>query len=139
MLKECFRILKPAGVLRIVVPDLRAMVLDYLGEGVEIARSTKTNHQRADLLVEKLHFYPREPPPPNVAYRLYLAVGDLTAHKWMYDAKSLVEHLRWAGFVEVGEMAFRESRIQGIAEVEMPGRVLNGEGICVEGLKPRQS
>jgi SAM-dependent methyltransferase len=30
-LKECFRCLKPKGILRIVVPDLEKMVRDYLG------------------------------------------------------------------------------------------------------------
>ena len=34
VLKECHRVLAPGGVLRVVVPDLRAIVMEYLGESV---------------------------------------------------------------------------------------------------------
>jgi len=54
----------------------------------------------------------------------------------MYDADSLISHLNLAGFVEVQEMAFHQSRIVKIEQVEDAGRVLNGAGICVEGVKP---
>lgn len=33
LLAECFRVLHPGGVLRVVVPDPRALVEEYLGKG----------------------------------------------------------------------------------------------------------
>jgi len=33
-------------------------------------------------------------------------------------------------------MRFHESRIPGIQDIEQVSRVLNGEGICIEGVKP---
>jgi hypothetical protein len=33
-------------------------------------------------------------------------------------------------------MDFQRSRIADVAELEHPGRVLHGAGICVEGVKP---
>jgi hypothetical protein len=54
----------------------------------------------------------------------------------MYDSLSLIRHLQEAGFVDVVEMAFGTSRIEGVGDIELPERVLNGEGVCVEGIKP---
>ncbi len=34
--RECFRVLKPGGILRIVVPDLGIMVRDYLARYLPI-------------------------------------------------------------------------------------------------------
>jgi hypothetical protein len=56
----------------------------------------------------------------------------------MYDADSLIGHFEDAGFREVRECGFLESRIKGIEEVEQAERVLNGAGICVEGIKPTE-
>ena len=39
-------------------------------------------------------------------------------------------------YYEMVEMPDRASRISEIDEVEMAGRVLNGEGVCVEGIRP---
>jgi hypothetical protein len=54
----------------------------------------------------------------------------------MYDAPSLCAEFAKPGFAQVSELRLRQSRIAGIEEVEDPSRVLNGEGICVEGVKP---
>ena len=53
----------------------------------------------------------------------------------MYDANSHKHHLESAGFAEVRHMALHESRIDGIEQVEDPSRVLEGKGICIEGIK----
>jgi hypothetical protein len=53
----------------------------------------------------------------------------------MYDADSLVQLFEEAGFKEAQVCGFLENRIKEIQEVESPERVLNHEGICVEGIK----
>jgi hypothetical protein len=50
----------------------------------------------------------------------------------MYDADSLIMYFKWAGFMDVQEMKFNESRIEGIEKVEEAGR-----GIYIEGSKPK--
>jgi hypothetical protein len=53
----------------------------------------------------------------------------------MYDAESLQMAFAAAGFRNVRVAQCHESRIARIAEVEEPGRILDGEGVVVEGEK----
>jgi hypothetical protein len=53
----------------------------------------------------------------------------------MYDADSLIFYFKEAGFADVREMQFLESQIEDIEKIEKGESILNGEGICVEGLK----
>jgi hypothetical protein len=41
------------------------------------------------------------------------------------------------GFVQVEQKDCHVSRIPGIHEVEDPSRILDGAGVCVEGVKPQ--
>jgi SAM-dependent methyltransferase len=135
LLKECYRILVPNGVLRMVVPDLKTLILEYI-EDVAISNDSIDTMNRADKLNRKLLFRCPQPPSGNIVYRIYTALKDLHSHKWMYDADSLITYFKWAGFIDVREMQLHHSRIDGIEQVEDPARVLNGAGVCVEGIKP---
>lgn len=132
LLRDCFRLLMRGGCLRMVVPDLKTMVKDYI-DGVPPASSGGT---KADRLNDRLLMHLRKPPSGNILYRIYNLLNDFHTHKWMYDADSLMQCFRDAGFVEVREMAYCDSRIPNVDVVEDPGRVLNGAGICVEGIRP---
>ena len=134
LLAECFRVLEPGGALRLVVPDLRAIVSEYLGERPFADGSGAASP--ADRMNERLSLRPAEPPKGSFLYRLYSAATELHWHKWMYDADSLAAHVRAAGFEDVGEMAYNESRIAGIEEVERRERVVDECGVCVEGVRP---
>lgn len=139
LLRECWRVLEPAGVLRLVVPDLRALVSAYLddtpGEDAAPAGGLASS---ADRLCEQLHFWRPEPPAGNLLYRIYQRWDDFQVHKWMYDARSLAGHMTAAGFVEARQMPLHQSRIESIEAIEDPSRVLAGAGICVEGVKPAE-
>jgi len=119
-----------------VVPDLRAIVAEYLGEQPFAVAHDLKSVRPADRMMERLMMRSPEPPRWHIIYRIYTALKDLHSHKWMYDAPSLIGHFEEAGFIEVRECGFLESRIKGIEEVEQAERVLNGAGICVEGIKP---
>ena len=47
LIQECFRVLKPGGILRIVVPDLERICRDYLYTLKEVEQGTKYAHLNA--------------------------------------------------------------------------------------------
>jgi ubiquinone/menaquinone biosynthesis C-methylase UbiE len=131
LLSECRRVLKPGGVIRLVVPDLRSMVEDYLKR--KSANTTLAERaSAADHFNERLGFRSPGPPDGNFLFKFYGIWKDFHSHKWMYDSDSLVRHLENAGFTGVSERGYLQSDIPGIEEVEDAGRVLGGEGICIE-------
>ena len=127
--------LEPQGILRVVVPDLRTIVLEYLGERPFASSPELEALPPADRLNKRLSLRNPDLPSGNVLYQWYATMKDLHSHKWMYDANSLSAYFAWAGFEDVREMRFHQSRIEGIEKIEQAGRVLHGEGICVEGVK----
>lgn len=136
LLKECYRVLEPGGVLRMVVPDLRAIVLEYIEAKSFDPSDYNKSMSPADKLINRLLMRSPQPPSGNLIYRLYRSLKDFHSHKWTYDADSLIRYFRWAELEDVKEMQFCQSRIEGIEKIEEAGRVLNGIGICIEGIKP---
>lgn len=136
LLQECFRTLRPGGVLRMVVPDLRAAAIAYLKFADSYDFRNSKNATPADWLNSKLLLREPSAAQGNVFSKVYTNLKDFHSHKWMYDAPSLCSEFSKVGFVDVGEMQLHRSRIVGIEDVEDHSRVLNGEGICVEGVKP---
>jgi SAM-dependent methyltransferase len=136
LLGECKRVLRPGGVIRLVVPDLRSMVASYLKNKNGGSPSAAEKIAAADQLNENLGFRSAAPPKGNFLFQFYSLWKDFHHHKWMYDADSLVRYMESAGFAAVSEKGYLQSEIPGIAEVEEAGRVVDGAGICVEGRKP---
>lgn len=86
-LREALRILKPDGVLRIAVPDMRLLVERYLDDG-DCDRLIA-----ASLLVDEGQDRP--------AARCKQAIFGARGHRWMYDAGSLTALLVKNGFAGV--------------------------------------
>jgi SAM-dependent methyltransferase len=136
LLGECKRVLRPDGVIRLVVPDLHSMVAIYLKSKNGESLSSSEKSAAADKLNEKLGFRSPAPPSGNFLLRFYSLWKDFHHHKWMYDSDSLIRCMESAGFATVREKGYLQSDIPGIEEVEEKERVLEGAGICVEGKKP---
>jgi SAM-dependent methyltransferase len=134
LLAECKRVLKPGGILRLVVPDLQFLVLDYV-KGRNGGSAPADRWFAAETLNQKLGFRSPHPPGGNLFFRFYAVWKDFHSHKWMYDSDSLSHAVEIAGFEAVARKEFRCSEIPGIEEVEDAGRVLDGVGICIEGRK----
>lgn len=84
LLAECFRVLRPGGVLRLVMPDLEEMCREYL------ARRDAGDHEKADLVVvEMIDQCVRQTGGGELGalYRTYSA--DPIRHKAMID------YLQW--------------------------------------------
>jgi SAM-dependent methyltransferase len=117
-LKESFRVLKPGGVIRILVPDLAVTVSHYL-----------CGKTRADHFVEGLGVLYS---PGKSAFKGFLAPLIEYPHKCHYDAPTLIAILNEIGFQAASMKAF-ESRISDIKTIELEDRTENA--IVIEGLK----
>jgi SAM-dependent methyltransferase len=112
--KECFRVLAPQGVLRIVVPDLELIAREYLADSSPLAAQTflsrlSLNHSFHDVI----H------PGSN--------------HSQMFDGKSLVQLFREARFDRPAVSSFGKSAIPEIDQLEL--EVRRGESLYVEACK----
>ena len=135
LLKECFRILLPEGVLRIVVPDLKAIIEEYMGK-----RKLENNENMgalgpAERLNRRLLLRDIGPPRGGIIYRFYTLIKDFHSHKYIHDVDSLRKMFEKAGFKEVLEKGYHQSRIEDIHIIEQKECMINGAGICIEGLK----
>ncbi len=115
MARECFRVLRPGGVLRIVVPDLGIMVRDYLSDTADPMASHR--------FVSRLLL--------TTGLRDVVHAG--AHHKQMFDARSLAHMLQEAGFPVLELSTFGSSRIAEIAEIELESR--RSESLYVEATK----
>lgn len=117
-LADCYRVLRKNGIIRIVVPDLRHDVIEYMEGRVY-----------ADDFVEKLGvLYGGS----NKTLKRILAPFFQFPHKCMYDNSRLIEILHEIGF-EASTRAGFDSGIEDIRLVELEGRIENA--VIVEGLK----
>jgi SAM-dependent methyltransferase len=101
LLRECSRVLAPGGVIRIVVPDLRAILRDY----------EKGSLPAVDLL-EQLGVFSQMPGDGRL--RRLLAPHVRFPHRCMYDAPSLLEAMRRAGL----DARLQPPQISRIADVD---------------------
>ncbi len=136
LLAECFRVLRPGGVVRIVVPDLHVCAEAFLAGKTDSALAmphgcAKSPGDNFNLLV--IYHGVDEPGGPW-GTRWYHRRNTFHQHKWMYDEPSLSARLREAGFTGVARRGYLESAIASIAEVEREVRVVGN--LAVEGVKP---
>jgi len=117
-LHECYRVLRQDGMIRIVVPDLRHFVFEYIyGQIV------------ADEFVEKLGvLYGNS----GNTFKDLLSPFIQFPHKCMYDNQRLLEIMDLVGFAVNTKDAF-ESEIDDIHKIELPDRCTNA--VIVEGRK----
>jgi hypothetical protein len=126
-LQDCRAALAPGGVCRIVTPDLRALIDQYL-QASPASGSAADTFMRASLLAE---------PNGSSARGLlawYRQRTQFDAHKWLYDAASLCVLFEEAGFTNPSAKHYLESGIPAdlLGRVEIRSRIENGAGVVVE-------
>lgn len=136
LLRECFRVLKPGGHLRLVVPDFAQIIADYTAGRTFPEKRWKPDWPSTPADTANLQLFFRDPVfrPGGWKVKLYDAFYDLHGHKWMYDEPSLIAHMQHAGFVDARRRGFHESAIPSLEGVEMRDRV-EDKGLCVEARK----
>lgn len=140
LLRECFRVLKPGAPCRMLVPDLRTFVDEYVKDCAngKDAGQTTAGADPARRLCERLLMHEPHAPKGGLLHRLYYVLGDFHPHKWMYDEPSLVLMMSEAGFEGSRRRSFLDSEVPMLDKVEFESRIVNGEGVAVEGRKPRR-
>jgi predicted SAM-dependent methyltransferase len=116
--KECLRVLKPEGILRLVVPDLEQIARDYLADPAPMA-----SHR----FIERLLL--------SHSWRDLLHPG--AHHSQMFDARSLTAMLHEAGFNAPQISSFGASEIPGVMDVELEER--RDESLYIEAQKTTRS
>ncbi len=122
-LKECRRVLRNRGILRLAVPNLRYFCQEYL---------KSTDPDAAHKLHQNLLYRP-DKRINSWQKRIYTALTDFHSHKFMYDPAYLSLLMTESGFVDVCERGFSDSGIPEIGSVESAGRVSPSAGFAVEG------
>lgn len=120
-LQNTFRLLKPAGLFRLVVPDLETLARKYLESGD--AQASIAFMKETSLGVENR----------NRGLRGFTRswLGN-SSHLWMWDFKSLSNELSKIGFVDIRRCNAGDEPV--FVAAEDPGRFV--ESIAVQSRKP---
>lgn len=102
LLKECLRVLKKGGLLRLTTPDLQIFVKNYLKESNE---NSLASENFLDLL--KLGEKRKESKLMNFIY----GGGK---HRWIYDENSLKHLLKSVGFSEINIREYQKGEMLDI-------------------------
>lgn len=125
VLVECLRILKPGKYIRILVPDLKVLSVNYLKE------SEKKSHSAANNYLASLHIF--TPTGSSWLHKIYFFLNNTDSHKWMYDRISLTDILKISGFKNISKRSYLSSHIPLIRQVEQKNRFVNS--VCIEAEK----
>ncbi len=119
-LDEAFRILRFGGIIRIAVPDLKKLIIQYI------------ESDNANTFIEATRLC--VPVAKTFLQRLYLLLVGPRNHQWMYDGNSLSAILEKHGFEKVEVMHPGHTRIHEHQPLDLHERL--SESVYVEAQKP---
>ena len=96
--------LKPSGILRIALPDLRRFAKSYVDGNIDAFRFVANTHLAEDGL------------------RWWESLFGHTQHRWMYDAQSFSELLNRLGYHQIRECEMNAGRLPALASLDIPSR-----------------
>ena len=118
-LNEARRTLMKGGVLRIVVPDLKIHINEYI------------KFEDADRFMTNLHVV--SPPFRNLIEKINLIINGYRHHQWMYDSKSIIKLLESLNFKDVTVLAPGKTFIKNSGKLDLFER--RSESLYVEAKK----
>ena len=129
MLKECFRILKKGGRIRISAPNLDFLFKVYKEPEIKLHK---------DWLTYQNEYYAKWAPFPDPSYIINNYVR-AWGHKFIYDKTSLSASLMISGFTNITEHLIQNSSDLNLSNLENPGRLPPGflqlETVTLEAVK----
>lgn len=123
--RECHRVLRPGGWLRLATPDLELMVRDYVDRTSPFMEEGFT---ASDAFCAEYGAYADD--PGNQARRMLRKLAGGDSHQWLYDEEGLKRLLGDGGFDIVQRRSFREGSVPELDVVEHRER-----GLFVEARK----
>jgi predicted SAM-dependent methyltransferase len=111
MLKECYRVLKPGGRIRIATPDLAVLLRLYDSNG------THGREQYIKWITDKFL-------PGVDVYKPQFAINNAFrnwGHQFLYDGEILELALRRAGFEDITRCQYGESLHEHLRDIESHG------------------
>jgi len=101
ILKECKRVLRDKGLIRIVLPDLKKIIKNYNG---------------ADSFNREFFGYDKD---KYIGLLGRLKKVFIREHKWMYDSRSAGKLLSEAGFKNIRLCSYRKGAVPNINELDL--------------------
>lgn len=110
MLRECLRVLKRGGLIRLVIPDLELIARNYIKDNEGIRNNKrKRDYLPSERFLDMLDLVGAErtkmPSIPKILS---------SKHKCMYDYFSLTGLLASCGFVDIEKRAYKEGECPDI-------------------------
>lgn len=121
MLKECRRVLKPGGIIRIATPNLEILLGLYASQGLD-AKSDNYIKWITDTFLTGVGVY-RASLVINKAFQNW-------GHKFLYDGDLLSLALREAGFIKLRRCNPGTSENQNLMGIECHGILIANEEIA---------
>ena len=112
-LKNIYRMLKPSGCFRVIVPDLKERVNHYI------------KNKNSNKLLDTLGMGKKKN-DNSLIDKVRNLFGN-SNHLWMYDEESLKSYLINAGFKDIKSCKFGDSSIDVFSEVEEESRFIDRE------------
>jgi len=129
IVKDCFRVLKPGGAIRITVPDLEIIACKYIEKDIkyfqkifslmnfnEMATEKNEDFLLGDVLVDNFYpaFYKKETKGIGKLLNKFVR-----PHFWMYDYNSLKNLLEKSGFSSVEKLGYKKGIVPDLEVLDV--------------------
>lgn len=120
---EIYRVMKPGGLHRILVPDLEAFAKAYIEK-----KSILLDKYQEHVLKDDIEIY-------QTPASIFMGMLHNHEHKWGWDWESLKWVLERQGFKNIKRTLFQESDFHDIEQMEKYSPLRCAESLCVECYK----
>ena len=129
MLRECYRVMRKGGVIRITTPDLATIIGLYATQLSALQHSYLDWISKTFLSLDKTH----------TRAEVVNALSHMWGHQFIYDEITLREAMRLTGFDSVTRHRLGQSESLALKNLENTGRYPEGllefESVSLEGIK----